>query len=69
MTEKKRNQLQNLIKIFLKIVILISSVCHFCVYRGYPLTQFQALKNSLAQRSIGNNFSESQISKNRNLFY
>ena len=24
--------------------------------RGYPVTQFQALKNSLAHRPIGNNF-------------
>ena len=31
---------------------------YFCVPRGYPVTQFQALKNSLAHRSIGNNFLE-----------
>ena len=46
---------------------------HFCVSRGYPVTQFQALKNSLAHRphrSIGNNFLfKFQTSKNRNSLY
>ena len=28
---------------------------HYCVSRGYPVTQFQVL-NSLAHRSIGNKF-------------
>ena len=42
---------------------------HFCISRSYLVTQFQASKNSLAHRSMGNNFLKKfQTSKNRNSF-
>ena len=62
---KKWIQLQNFYETLLKIVILISSQSFLCLSRGYlkfpssvsrGFTKFQAIKNSLAQRSTGNNF-------------
>ena len=50
-------------KNLLKIMILKCLESFFYVSRGYPLTQFEALKNSLAQRSIGNNFKKTSIQK------
>ena len=49
MTKKKENVAENRhINIFRIISMSVST--------GYPVTQFQAFKNSLAQRSIGNTF-------------
>ena len=66
---RKRNQLQIIRKCCWKSWYKYLQNC-FCVSRGYPVTKFQALKNSLSHRSTANNFKKKfQTSKNRNSFY